>query len=581
VFAGLAAIHSKIRAVLLLKRRRLAVRRADVMAVMLFLFLAMASTWPLVRAMRDHLPLGTEGAATVPLFNVWSIWWNADRAADGYDNYWDAPIFYPAGRTFAYSEPMPLMVLAAPVVWLTGNRVLAYNCLLLLALWFNGWMTYHLLRQLHFRRIIAALGGAMMELLPLVHAFLGVLQLVPLFGILFTLLAMYRWGRRPSVFGAIQFGLALAITYLMCAYYGLFLLLPLLLSAPWLIAKGRWRVRMLWKMVPGAFLCALLILPFALAQKQTITENNFIRSEAYLKELSASFADYLAPPWPPLIEIKALRAFSSDAVFRLNPGLVKLSLALIGIAAGLGSRRRRPLTLFCLTLAASSFALSFGPLLQIAGFKPYLLLVDHVPGFAQARNVFRFAVFVQVMVPLLAVVGLEAGWSGMRSARLHCLFRSTVIAAGLLGIIEILPPAQPLFQVPAYSANRGWLEWLKTQTPTDSIVACIPFSYLPTEASYEQETIWMYWQTFHHRKMLNGYSGFFPATFQSLKMPMAEFPTRLTIDRLCNMGVNCCVVKRDSVYGADAREYQPYDPRLKLAFSDDAARIDIYRLTRQ
>ena len=69
--------------------------RRQVTAAILYLALALASTWPLVGSCRSCLPLGTEPAATVPLFNVWTVWWNADRAVAGYQGYWDAPIFHP------------------------------------------------------------------------------------------------------------------------------------------------------------------------------------------------------------------------------------------------------------------------------------------------------------------------------------------------------------------------------------------------------------------------------------------------------------------------------------------------------
>jgi hypothetical protein len=47
---------------------------------MLFLLLAVASTWPLASQIDAAIPTGRERVATVPLFNLWTVWWNADRA---------------------------------------------------------------------------------------------------------------------------------------------------------------------------------------------------------------------------------------------------------------------------------------------------------------------------------------------------------------------------------------------------------------------------------------------------------------------------------------------------------------------
>ena len=155
-----------------------------------YLVLAIVSTWPLARFGASALPLGTESAATVPLLNVWTIWWNADRAAHLYCGYWDAPIFAPTPGTFAFSEPMPTTVVVAPLVWFGGHRILAYNGFLLAALTLNGWTAFRLLRSMRLRWLACVLGGGLVEMLPLVHSELGVLQMVPLCGIVWTIHAL-------------------------------------------------------------------------------------------------------------------------------------------------------------------------------------------------------------------------------------------------------------------------------------------------------------------------------------------------------------------------------------------------------
>ena len=45
--------------------------------LLFFALVAVAATWPLVCHFETALPMGTERAATVPLFNLWTIWWNA------------------------------------------------------------------------------------------------------------------------------------------------------------------------------------------------------------------------------------------------------------------------------------------------------------------------------------------------------------------------------------------------------------------------------------------------------------------------------------------------------------------------
>jgi hypothetical protein len=74
----------------------------------LYAALAIVLTWPLALRLTTHLPIGAESSPTVPLFNLWTLRWNAERLAEGYRGYWDAPIFHPTTGAFAFSEPQPL-----------------------------------------------------------------------------------------------------------------------------------------------------------------------------------------------------------------------------------------------------------------------------------------------------------------------------------------------------------------------------------------------------------------------------------------------------------------------------------------
>jgi hypothetical protein len=104
-----------------------------------YVLVAAVLTWPLVAHLTDALSLGTEPTSTVPLFNLWTLEWNRAQIADLYANYWDAPLFHPTSGAFALSEPQPLTGLAyAPVAWLGGNPVLAYNLVSLAILALNG-----------------------------------------------------------------------------------------------------------------------------------------------------------------------------------------------------------------------------------------------------------------------------------------------------------------------------------------------------------------------------------------------------------------------------------------------------------
>src|SRR5512136_82284 len=86
--------------------------------------LSVALTWPLAIHARDALP----GDLADPLLNAFSLAWDAGRAAHGFRGLWDAPFFFPQHDTLAFSDHLlGVALFTAPVQWLTGNAVLAYN----------------------------------------------------------------------------------------------------------------------------------------------------------------------------------------------------------------------------------------------------------------------------------------------------------------------------------------------------------------------------------------------------------------------------------------------------------------------
>ncbi len=549
-----------------------------------YLALAVAATWPLARRMHDSLPLGQEPVATVPLFVTWSIWWNCDRVQHGHADYWQAPIFHPAPDTFALSEPLPLTALGLPLLAITGSRALLYNTILLLSLALNGFCGFHLLRRVRLGPAAALAGGALVEMLPFVFNELGVLQLVPLFGILLTIRQLVVFSIRPTALRGALMGLCFALTYYLCSYYGLFLAVVLPLPALWLVGRRLKRLRAWGWLVLGAALAAGLIAPLVQAQLRVGRRYPMQRPVTLLQQLSTQPADYAAPPWRPWFGLAEL-APRDRVHIHLLPGWIKYGLATVGVIVGLWRRRWRRWTVFCLLLLLIAVLLSLGPNLRLGSWTPYETLAAWVPGLDTARNVFRFAVFAQLAVVFLAAAGLQA-LGRVAPPRLPLSRRRVTVAvagtiAALLAVgatVELWPPRQKLFQLAPAEWNREWLGYLKYSTPPESVVACVPFPTGVTAEAYEATTLWMYWGTFHERRMVNGYSGFFPQSFLTLKEAMAHFPSAESLRQLQAADVDYCVVMRALWSPETLAAHPDAASKLKLAFADEQAQIDIYHL---
>lgn len=548
-------------------------------AVLVYLTLALTSTWPLALSATTKLPMGTTIVSTVPLFNLWTIWWNADRATHAFAGYWDAPIFAPTESAFAFSEPQPTTLIVAPIIWLSGSRVLAYNVYLWLSLVLNGVFAERLLRVLHVRWWAAILGGAAMVMLPIVHWQLDVIQLVPVWALLWTWTAAWQASRRPNWQRGAETGLALSVSFLNCGHHALFL--GLLLAATVWVLPGRWRDRQLWLAFAAAcVVIAVIVGPLAVPMQQVMKQHAFARKVGMVSQLSALPVDYLGASGPALID------FGQDWLrpyWRMSPGWIKVALAAVGIVWGLIRRRSRRFTIFLLLNATLAFTLSMGTHLKIGEWEPWWTLAKHVPGFSQVRNVFRFGYFVHMAVVIWSA---QAVWWMSVAARRLLLQRprwriaglGTCVLLGCCAAIEIRPQELLLTAAPDKATNAGWIEFIRSETPPGKSIACLPYPKAYLAGDYEQTTRWMYYGTFHKVPLANGYSGFFPADYfatqDAMNVPQTVEPT---LKKLTDSGVHFFVV--DPVPGEPdpLQDLTLEEHWLELVF-DDPVGVRIYEL---
>jgi hypothetical protein len=555
--------------------RRLA-RETALFLVMLAL--AMASTRPLYKTISEAIPQGTQPAATVPLFNLWTVWWNADRLTHGLAHYWEGPIFHPTAGTFAFSEPQPTLGLVAPLYYATGSLALAYNVYLLINLALNGWVMSLLMRRMGQGFLIAALGGAMCVLLPYVHWQLGVLQLVPLWGILWMCLALENMAAAPTLARGAVLGVAFGMTYWLCNYYGLFL--SVLMAICGLIPLAgckllRWRT---WAAIAVSLVVAgVMCGPIVWAQVHYILGLQFVRDIEYFKMLSTTIEEYLRPEginwlgtndWLPRFNVE--RSMSS--------GHLKTLLALVGLIYGLCRSDYRRRTIFWGTMLAAAIALASASHIRAGDWSLHQSLAKYWPGFAQIRTLLRFAVFAQLASIVLAGYGLLALRQWLSGRGHHAAATVLVLIVGGLAVFEVCPPITRIYILPRPVGTTHWTDWVREQTPTDSVVAGIPCAIGESEEAYEQTTLWMLWQSRFERRIVNGYSGFFPQTYQHLKPALNDFPTAEGLHQLESAGVDYCIVDTRKLSGEQLARLTQWPERLEEVYAKDWQGFMVYRI---
>lgn len=342
------------------------------------------------------------------------------------------------------------------------------------------------------------------------------------------------------------------MTFLTCSLYALFLAFLLGAGVLSFMLVDRARIRIV-RALAITGLVAVTVLPIVIVQRRALSDMR--RSANSIRRTSAQPVDYVQlhkAAWGDDIAFW-LRTRKGGSRHYLYPGTAVLLLAILGCVAG---RRGRYRVWVCSAIAVSAVAVmhSFGLNLQLGDWQPYDSVRDHVPGFAHARNTFRFAVFVQIFLVILAGVGLHLLW--IRTARVGHITITLVVCTMTA---EVFAMPQRLHNTPDPHFRPIWVEVL-TLKPSGPVVM-FPLPESGKAREYEVTATNMLHGLHHGMPTVNGYSGFFPSSYQQLASQIRDFPARGGIQRLVEHGVEYIVADSawlDSVI-------QPGESRSELA----------------
>jgi hypothetical protein len=170
-----------------------------------YLVLTLAATWPLAAQLTGAT--FRHGADTDLV--VWILGWDAHAFLHQPLSIFDANIYYPERHTLAFAENLiGSALVAAPVIWLTHNIVLALNVVIILSCALCGLGGYLLGRRLGMSGAAAFIGGAVFAFAPprfgrLSQPHLNAVQWLPL--MLAFLHGYLDTGRRRDLWLAVGF----------------------------------------------------------------------------------------------------------------------------------------------------------------------------------------------------------------------------------------------------------------------------------------------------------------------------------------------------------------------------------------
>lgn len=292
-------------------------KRDWLIAAGLYVLVSLAWLFPLLGRFGSAYP----NDAGDPVLNTWLLWWST-HAWPFTRAWWNAPMFHPAPDVMAFSELLVgLLPVSAPIQWLTGNPVAAYNTVFVLSFPLCALSACALAFEITGRRAASLVAGLAFMLAPYRMQQLSHLQVVSYYWAPLVLMALHRYRRDPRRRWLVLFaggwlaqslvnGYALFHLSILIGLWIVWFMRPVRAAAPILLAWG---------------LAALLLAP-ALWHYQVVHRSlHLVRDINEIKRFGADISQVLAAP--PLLQFWGGLLPGARPETALFPGLTLLVLA--------------------------------------------------------------------------------------------------------------------------------------------------------------------------------------------------------------------------------------------------------------
>jgi len=493
-------------------------------------------------ALPFSLSPGTTILGDVPDAHVymWTLAWDAYAFLHQPLHIFDANIYAPYPNTLAYSENLiGSAFFSSPIIWLTGNTVLAVNLTALLSCVLCGLGAFFLARRLHIGIGGAFVCGLIFAFAPPRFVRMGQLHMTAMQWIPFSLAFLHAYferGRRRDLLCAIGF---FSLQALASGHGAAYLLLATLTLIVWQLLSGtplalRQRLRDVG--ATGAYLIApavWVMIPYRFSQAEAGLRRG------YLSDSQPTFESFLASParFHQFLQERFWGPFAHEPDAFLFPGILVLVLVAIAIASWPARRRMRDNHLAFYALIALVSALMFVSW-------PFELwrYVYWLPGLNFIRIPSRFIILTMLALSVLAGFGIDRIRAMLSKSAGAAA--TAVIAVFLLAEYSTYPFAGVPFAINPPAIDR----WLDTQ-PKPFTVAEVPAPSPGHLGQLERhQTRSMLHATAHWQKTIHGYSSLRRPLHDQLYIDLAGFPDATSVASLREVGVIYVVVHTED-YG--------------------------------
>jgi len=449
--------------------------------------------------------------------NTWAIAWVGITALRDPLNLFHANIFFPERRTLAFSEIMlPQSLMGAPLTWAGIDPVVVYNLLVLAGFALSGFAMAWVVSEWTGSRLAGIVGGLGYAFNAHTLVRFGHLQALH---VQYLPLALYAMHRTIETAGRRWAGiLALALVAQALTSNYLLVMAAIAMLAAVAVRPDAWRRQSLLALAGAAAAATLTLAPFLYQYWLVHTEQGLVRTFNEVETYSGTWRDWLSTGGRLHYNWWSHR-FMPDTTSSLFPGIT-VSLLAIG-AVIKGEAWRDPRARMALVIAIAGGALAFG-----ANLPGYRWLYDHMPLLQGIRAASRFGWLTLFALPILA------GFTVSRWIRELSPVKSAALATALSIAVTLEALRTPV----AFTAYEGIPKiYQRIAGMADIVLAELPF---PPRASIQDNGPSVLYAAWHLKPLLNGYSGFTPASYSTHEEIMQRFPAADSVRSLRAIGVS-------------------------------------------
>jgi hypothetical protein len=507
--------------------------------------------------MQDSLPNVID-----PLFYAWNFSHNSQSFFQYGKNLLDTNIFYPQTNTLAFSDTLyAQMPIVMPIIWLTNNPILAENISILLTFPLAFLAMFALIRYLT-KNTWSALFGSLFyafsypRISQIGHIPALSSQWLPL--LILFLLRFLSMGQMKDLAITLLFYL-LSITS--SIYFGVFALIPMTVLTVyyviiWLTKHEQCNLidrikKSILLFIPFLVILILVLYPYIRLKAEYPEIKRRVEDVQYLQAHLIDYATVL-----PTSILSRLGFRTRIGEFVLYPTIILVTLSLIGIIEAI--RRKKTIYSIFFLIGFVSFILSLGTEREIViNTVPYIIRLPYYyiykifPPLEIIRVPARLGILVIFSLSVLSGYAIEL----IQKYKNHFLYFSVITVVFIAEIWQINTPS---VKIPVGKNIPEVYQWLTALQENQIIVELplkplqkgdlmdnqlmISYDQLNENQVYALETYRIYFSSYHKKKMINGYSGFFPQTYHDNIELLESFPSDSSINALSKLGVRYIIV---------------------------------------